>query len=292
MSVASWVLDDLRVNTLEVLTSASLPAAGSPGQVQFNGNPLLAGDANLFWDNVNKRLGIGTSGPAYQFTVRNSASSNLGFDCGGPGSIQQAFLIFADNSTEKWYLGKQNDNSLAIFDIAAGAATRLQIFTGGLFKILNGDVALQNLIATYNNIATVSNGVPAEYAKVDLTGQTANIGATTLYTVPASGVGMYRVSAYVVETTAASVSSTLPNVQIVYTDNDTNTVVTMDATPIFGAAGIGQTGPLTANTVGTASAGVIVINAKAGTTIQYQTVNYASTAAGMAYAIHLKLEVL
>ena len=144
----------------------------------------------------------------------------------------------------------------------------------------------------YNNIATVSGGVPAEYATIDLTAQTANITASTLYAVPASGAGMYRVSGYIVETTAASVSSTLPNLQIVYTDVDSNTSITLDATPILGVAGIGQTGALTANTVGTVVSGVIVINVKLSTTIQYQTVNYASTAAGMAYALHIRLEAM
>ena len=147
-------------------------------------------------------------------------------------------------------------------------------------------------VTPYNNIATVSNGVPAEYATIDSTGLTANVAASTLYAVPAAGVGMYRVSAYVVETTAGSLSSTLPNVQIVYNDRDTAGSITIDATPILGIAGIGQTGALTANTIGTASSGVIVISVTANTTIQYQTVNYASNLAGMAYALHIKLEAL
>jgi hypothetical protein len=41
--------------------SANTLAAGSTGQVQFNGGTNLAADSNLFWDNTNKRLGIGTA---------------------------------------------------------------------------------------------------------------------------------------------------------------------------------------------------------------------------------------
>lgn len=153
-------------------------------------------------------------------------------------------------------------------------------------------ITLSGKVTNYNSVATVSNGVPAEYATIDLTAQSANLGPSTLYAVPASGQGLYRVSAYVVLTTAGSISSVLPNVQIVYTDPDTNTSITIDATPILGVAGIGQTGALSANTVGTAASGVIVVSVKLSTTIQYQTVNYASVAAGMQYAIHLKLEAL
>ena len=155
-----------------------------------------------------------------------------------------------------------------------------------------GNVRWDGFMGVYNGITTVSNGVPSELATIDSTGLTDNVAASTLYAVPASGAGMYRVSAYVVLTTAASVSSTLPNVQIIYTDVDSNTSVTIDATPVLGVAGTGQTGALTANTVGTVDAGVIPIYVKASTTIQYKTVNYASTAAGMTYALHIKLEAL
>ncbi len=127
---------------------------------------------------------------------------------------------------------------------------------------------------------------------IDTTGLTANVGASTLYAVPASGAGLYRVSAYVVETTAGSLSSVLPNVQIIYTDLDSSASVTLDATPILGIAGIGQTGALSANAIGTVASGVIPINVKASTTIQYQTVNYASNLAGMVYALHLRIEAL
>src|SRR5207249_2972808 len=75
-------------------------------------------------------------------------------------------------------------------------------------------------VAVYNNIATVSNGVPSEVAKIDTTGLTGNVSSAALYAVPSTGAGLYRVSALVVETTAASVSSTLANVQVIYTDAD------------------------------------------------------------------------
>ncbi len=62
-----------------------------------------------------------------------------------------------------------------------------------------GTVALPGVTMTgktiiYNGIGTVTNGQPAEYATVDLTARAAAITATTLYAVPAAGVGMYRVS--------------------------------------------------------------------------------------------------
>jgi hypothetical protein len=63
----------------------------------------------------------------------------------------------------------------------------------------------------------------------------------------------------------------MPNAQVVYTDSDSNTSVTLDVSPILGAAGLGQSGLLTANAVGTVFSGTVVIYAKLSTTIQYQT---------------------
>ena len=53
--------------------------AGSAGQVQFNnGNGALGADANLYWDNSNKRLGIGDSNPEASLDVRPAPGATPG----------------------------------------------------------------------------------------------------------------------------------------------------------------------------------------------------------------------
>lgn len=174
--------------------------------------------------------------------------------------------------------------------LTCAVRSALTVGTGIFF--LNDTGGAQSAFAgkftKYNNITLVGVGVPSLTATIDTAALTANVGVATLLAI--TNAGLYRVSSLVVLTTAASVSSTLPNVQIVYTDQDTGGSVTIDATPILGVAGIGQTGALTANTVGTTSTGVIMINVKASTTIQYKTVNYASSLAGMAYTLRIRLE--
>ena len=44
-------------------------AAGSTGYVQFNSAGSFAADSSLFWNNTNKRLGIGTTTPNSEFNV-------------------------------------------------------------------------------------------------------------------------------------------------------------------------------------------------------------------------------
>lgn len=156
-----------------------------------------------------------------------------------------------------------------------------------------------NSISTYNNVSTVSNGLAAEVAKADQTVQAANISATTLYAVPAAGAGLYRVSCYVVVTQAASTSSTMPNCQITWTDNDSNTAnTTVSVTPTSTGNTVGTTNstacPATCTSTFPASqTGGILIDARASTNIQYATAGYASTGGTvMQYAVHVRLEWL
>ena len=51
------------VSNVWTLVSQPASAAGSTGQVQFNISGTLGASSNLFWDNTNFRLGIGSSAP-------------------------------------------------------------------------------------------------------------------------------------------------------------------------------------------------------------------------------------
>jgi hypothetical protein len=48
----------------------SLTGTSTPGNISFyTGTTTLSGDTELFWDNINKRLGVGTSTPVYKLDV-------------------------------------------------------------------------------------------------------------------------------------------------------------------------------------------------------------------------------
>lgn len=148
-------------------------------------------------------------------------------------------------------------------------------------------------------IPSTEKGAPSGVATLDSTGhvpvgqitygpfnavnQGANIGATTIYAIPAARAGLYRVSAYAVVSQAATTSSTLPNVGVLWTDNDSNTpLVASTVTPTNAV-----------NAVGAFGNGDVVISARDGTNIQFQTSNYASVGATpMQYAVHLRVEYL
>jgi len=133
--------------------------------------------------------------------------------------------------------------------------------------------------------------VPAVVAKVDSSGLTANISATTFYTVPSGQAGTYRMMCYEITTQAASSSSTLPQCAVYWTDADTNVGNSAAITVAVTSNGVGVS-----SAEGTGSGympGGSVFNARAGTVIQYGSINYASSGASvLTYNIHVKLEYL
>lgn len=154
-------------------------------------------------------------------------------------------------------------------------------FIGQSVYLVNGYTGVYRCITT-NTWGYVESTV----ATVDLTGKTADVTTTTAYAVPAGAGGSYVVDCYVVLTTAGSVSSTMPKCQIAYTDMTSSQAV----------SAFDLTATSTANTVGTNSAaagkGTVVVSAKAGTNISFNTASYASSAAGAAFAMHVKVRAV
>lgn len=143
-------------------------------------------------------------------------------------------------------------------------------------------IGLANGVASLDSTAHIPPG-QLTYANFNAVTQAANISATTLYAVPVDRAGLYRVSAYAVVTQAATTSSTLPNIGVLWTDSDANVALSANTVTPTNAA----------NAPGAFGNGDIVISARAGTNIQFQTSNYASTGATpMQYAVHLRVEYL
>lgn len=150
----------------------------------------------------------------------------------------------------------------------------------------NGQMYYNGGIFTrYNNTAVVESGVPPIYAEANLLTQGAAIAATTIWTTSVVGGGFYRISWNAKVTTVGTVSSTLGGAtgfQITYTDADDSVALTPLAHP--SAAGNG-------NTTAVQLSGVVLVNAKANSNIQYA---YGYTDGGgatnMKYSLHIRVE--
>jgi hypothetical protein len=107
--------------------------SGTVGRVLFEGTGnVVSESANLFWDNTNGRLGIGTSSPSEKLEIVSGAiqlSNAQGIRSRYTGGAAFTILqMFSDNNT---YLDGAND---ILFRVAAGATTamRLKSATGNV----------------------------------------------------------------------------------------------------------------------------------------------------------------
>lgn len=70
------------------------PPGGSAGHVQFNnGTGGFGGDANLFWDNITKRLGIGTATPSQALDVAGNTNVSGDLSAGGALTLTGAATL-------------------------------------------------------------------------------------------------------------------------------------------------------------------------------------------------------
>lgn len=245
------------------------------GVVWTGGN---AGGVASFVD--NSTYSTANSG-SYTTYTHNGFKSALTINS---GTIAARNAIYIDNATGAGTLTDQI--GINIQSLTKGATSNVAIRTG-----VGGVIEIGNLITKYNNIATVSNGVPSELATVDLATQAAAIAATTVYTPAATG--LFRISIYLQVTRAATTSSILggaTGVVITYNDGDGNVAQSNTAALATTTGTIAVTAA--GNTTATNLEGSMVIYARTGVAIQY-AVGYTSVGVtSMQFAIHLKVESL
>jgi hypothetical protein len=265
---------------------------GPDGKIPLDEMPFevwsYRGDWNVATNDPSLTDGVGTAGWAYLVSVggtRDTGHGNIVWNVGDV-AVYDGTVWDQIPHGGQFFAEIGGNSTVAPMSLGTTTAQPLRLITNNVTRTTVTETGVTQMAGTfgvYNGINTAGAGVPPIYASYNSAGHSANIGATTIYAVPADGAGMYRVSAYAVETQAGTTSSTLPNVGILWTDNDSSVALS--------AASMTPTNP--ANAPGAFGNGAIVINAKGGTNIQFQTSNYASSGAtAMQYAAHLRLEYL
>lgn len=258
--------------------------------VGFFSSPTLTADG-VVWTGADG-AGVASIVDNVQFSVANGGSyttythngirSNMTINTGS--TIATRRCIRLDDATGAGNLTDQI--GLDIASLTKGGTSNIAIRTG-----TGGVIEIGNKFTKYNNIATVSNGVPSELATVDLTTQAAAIAATTIYTPAATG--LFRLSIYLQVTRAATTSSVLggaTGVVITYNDGDGNVAQSNTAALATTAGAIAITAA--GNTTATNLEGTMVIYARTGVAIQY-AIGYTSVGiTAMQFSAHLKVEAL
>jgi Tol biopolymer transport system component len=149
------------------------------------------------------------------------------------------------------------------------------------------NLTLSGTVTNYKGAVTVGNGVPAQVATVDLTGQSAAVSATTLVTPSADG--WYRLSA-VLKITTTGTSPVAGPITITYNDGDGNVAQSQVMMLQNTSGAVVTTTVNNSTTTGTVN-GSMVLYAKSGTAIQY-AIAVSGTFGSGRYSAHLRLEAL
>jgi hypothetical protein len=161
---------------------------GANGQVAFwNGTNSQTGDNGLFWDNTNKRLGVGTATPATALDVNGTARVNGNV----PISTYVAQIINPSNSPGMWGLnivGGNNDNA-RILTCANGTQTIL-VVKGNRSININSPLPTGNYATFF--VANAFSGFPTFLVRgngstSEITFQTQNSSGTALLTTLDNG---------------------------------------------------------------------------------------------------------
>jgi len=181
------------INSTSLLGSGDISlttsAAGTSGQIQFNDSSAFGADSNLFWDNTNKRLGVGTNSPTQRLEVNgnfqlhgndNSGSVALGLTF-RPNINLPAYgpSIYSYYNNDRWlqiYKGSQvytfGDSGLLLSSVSQIPTARLQVKGSGstsattslLVQNSSGNDALKvrdDRVVIMEGLPTSSSGLPS-----------------------------------------------------------------------------------------------------------------------------------
>jgi len=141
------------------LTIGTTPITlGTVGSILFQGTgDVLQQSSNIFWDNTNGRLGIGTSTPAHSFEVRNTTGGTSTPTLSLATSTYSSQIIVG-NSTYPYASGANSFNiyhavagTIAFYNGSSSPNLRMSILSDG--KTIIGSATTASKIFEVNNTA-------------------------------------------------------------------------------------------------------------------------------------------
>jgi hypothetical protein len=171
------------VNSQSLLGAGDIPIpivnpSGVAGAIQFSNGSAFASDAsNLFWDDTNNRLGVGTNAPSALLNVQNSTNGEV-------------LARFKDNISAQTFLDIKTDSTLTDYTaLYFGSDRRIMSKQGGAL-FLN----LDNNINFIEGLATKMTMTPTEVrigsisgARLGIRGTGTTSGTTSLLVQNSAG---------------------------------------------------------------------------------------------------------
>ncbi|MFA5900528.1 MAG: tail fiber domain-containing protein [Hyphomicrobium sp.] len=183
--VLAWNATDNRweAKNINSVGSAVSTPGGSDKEVQFNDGGAFNGDAELVWDNTNKRLGIGTGTPARPFDV--SADVDEVASIRRETGSQWGYLGFYVGGTWTGAVGSNPSGNIVLY----APTGKDSVLYGGSSPVLN--------VKSYGNVG-IGTSSPGASALLEVSSTTKGLLPPRMTTVqrtaissPATGLVVY-----------------------------------------------------------------------------------------------------
>jgi hypothetical protein len=142
------------INSTSLLGSGDIAISATPsgvsGAIQFSNGSAFASDAaNLFWDDTNNRLGVGTNAPSATGHIKGSGSTSATTSLLVQNSAGRTALKVADNGVVTIGADDKSGEQLAFVGLYG---TRLRILTNSSVDGITGSVINSALDFTSNDL--------------------------------------------------------------------------------------------------------------------------------------------
>ena len=151
---------------------------GINGNIQFNNNSVFGGDNNLIWNNINKRLGIGTTAPEGMMEIKGNSTTSM------------PQLLLTETQTEFARLTFKNTANVSKMWTIAGQTNYDDKYSMLNFWYDNGTSGKDILTINGNGRIGIGNSMPAYNLVIDGGSGNAEINLITTTTGSSSSDGL------------------------------------------------------------------------------------------------------
>jgi hypothetical protein len=133
---ATYSAGTLNIPQYQAVLTNPVTGTGTTGQVTFwNGSGTVTGDSGLFWNNTNKRLGIGTATPVERLDINSGTSLPAFINLSGNANTSgTSNVVIGQNSDDGGYFWNRKASFLSL---GTSNTERARITSGGAFAVGN-----------------------------------------------------------------------------------------------------------------------------------------------------------
>lgn len=226
-TAGSGVIEELTIGTGLSLSGGTLsntatasPPAGSDGYIQYNNSGAFGASSNLFWDNANGRLGIGSSSPLTKLNVVETITTS-------PRGILSSQYSTSTDGARIGFL-KARGTEASPTTVATGDVLGRMMFRGydgsSVLEMASIEAGVSGTVAstrvpTYLSFSTATNAAPSVLTERMRILNNGNVGIGTsspsaVLQVKGSGSTMATTSLLVQNSSGTSMFSVYDNGQL------------------------------------------------------------------------------